>query len=935
MQFFLALACLIFAMYACQLCNFETCYLKAYCEHYRVHRNVHNFKFPCAIPGCTQSFSTYSGFNTHVSRNHSQYRKDNFAHNHRYSSKSTGVLLKCNLGICGQICENLSSLIKHLKTHIDAGLEVKCPFQSLCPKSFRNKSSFTSHISRYHKKDFLNSPANPQAETCDLNVGPDDQTENNENAMCHADSDIKEDECRTPVDLHHVEEDDNEVGESISLSLSHEDFTHNVALFCLKLQSELLIPERTVQKIVEELENMQVMASSVNISLLQEKLKSEGVSDTNVKDIIDYMQSNDLWRGAINNEFGTLRSSHMRKMYYQSKFEYVKPKCVCLGRDHLEGAICCHYIPIKDTLCMLLNDKSVQKWVLHTPQPNCSDQKVLSDFTDGCSFKANCFFKTNSPSLQLILFQDAFEVVNPLGSSKTKYKVLAVYMSLGNIPPQFRSLISQIQLVLLCREKDFKRFGQAVVFGQLIDDLKELEELGIETDFGNIKGSVVAITGDNLGSHCIGGFSENFSTVQCFCRHCEITRDEIENGNPFTVGKKRTKATYEEALQYLEENPHVYMHMGIKFDSVFNTMKYFHVCEPGLPPCLGHDLFEGVVSFDLSLYLNYFIKLKEWFTYNALNRRIQKFKYLAHDVGNQPAKVNVNGKVLGGHAVQNWNLLRLLPFLIGDKIVDSNDLVWRLCLQLREVTEYVCAPSISKEQVSYLRVIVDEYLESRKTLFPQHKLKPKHHFLAHYAAHTLKYGPLIRLWTMRFESKHSYFKRCLHASHNYKNITKTLSERHQLLQAYYSSGQLLPSVINFEKAIPLHSDLYVREISLALFECGLNESNAVVCEQLTHFGTMYKKGLYVLVSVSEQMSVAFGKILMTVVQNGCTAFCVVKICDSVYVPHLGLYQLLDQEEPVSYKVRCIPVSCLLDWFPLPAYEVEGQLMLALKHQFVQ
>ena len=43
--------------------------------------------------------------------------------------------------------------------------------------------------------------------------------------------------------------------------------------------------------------------------------------------------------------------------------------------------------------------------------------------------------------------------------------------------------------------------------------------------------------------------------------------------------------------------------------------------------------------------------------------------------------------------------------------------------------------------------------------FPETTLKPKHHFMRHYPAQILKFGPLIRVWMMRFESKHSYFKR--------------------------------------------------------------------------------------------------------------------------------------------------------------------------------
>lgn len=67
-------------------------------------------------------------------------------------------------------------------------------------------------------------------------------------------------------------------------------------------------------------------------------------------------------------------------------------------------------------------------------------------------------------------------------------------------------------LVLLGREKDFKEFGHAKVFSELLTDLKELEENEIvPLDETVVKGALYCIAGDNLGSHYICGFSENFS----------------------------------------------------------------------------------------------------------------------------------------------------------------------------------------------------------------------------------------------------------------------------------------------------------------------------------------------------------------------------------------------------------------------------------------
>lgn len=117
-----------------------------------------------------------------------------------------------------------------------------------------------------------------------------------------------------------------------------------------------------------------------------------------------------------------------------------------------------------------------------------------------------------------------------------------------------------------------------------------MEENGIiVSDETVVKGTLYCIAGDNLGSHCIGDFSENFSRSQHFCRYCLITRPEFQGDENYNSAVDRLQTV---------GIPHV---EGVKFQSVFNSLKYFTVCQPGLPPCLGHDIFEGVLSYDVAL----------------------------------------------------------------------------------------------------------------------------------------------------------------------------------------------------------------------------------------------------------------------------------------------------------------------------------------------
>ena len=96
-----------------------------------------------------------------------------------------------------------------------------------------------------------------------------------------------------------------------------------------------------------------------------------------------------------------------------------------------------------------------------------------------------------------------------------------------------------------------------------------------------------------------------------------------------------------------------------------------------------------------------------------------------------------------------------------DRIEDAGNAVWQLILLLRELTEFVCAPSLSESQIAYIKVLIEEYVEMRQEVFQYVNLRPKHHYLLHYADLSLQFGPHIHTWTVCFERKHSYFKLCI------------------------------------------------------------------------------------------------------------------------------------------------------------------------------
>ncbi|KAF7648410.1 hypothetical protein LDENG_00157310, partial [Lucifuga dentata] len=310
------------------------------------------------------------------------------------------------------------------------------------------------------------------------------------------------------------------------------------------------------------------------------------LTDDAIAKICDCVKESDLFSTCHQ---GPLRTTYSRGKTFKKMFKYIEPKKIILGNDENMTERSAYYIPVKQTVNCLLESEF---WKNSLSQQSCdTDSDHFGDVSDGQTFKSSQFFTENPGCLKLILYQDVFEIVNLFGSAKKKYKIVAVYLSVANLPAHVRSNTDHMSLVLLCGENDLKNFGSAAVFSEMLVDLKDLEENEITVGGGEtVKAALYCITGDNLGSHSIGGFTENFSRSTYFCRYCEITQKECQSDDPNICGPQRTPESYDSAVGDLqaEDSQHI---KGIKVNSIFSALKSFHVCQPGLPPCVGHDIF--------------------------------------------------------------------------------------------------------------------------------------------------------------------------------------------------------------------------------------------------------------------------------------------------------------------------------------------------------
>ncbi|KAJ8686382.1 hypothetical protein QAD02_022176 [Eretmocerus hayati] len=582
----------------------------------------------------------------------------------------------CTINVCRKEFDRFSLLSKHLKYHLKAKEQIKCPFKG-CKNEYSAITSFTSHLTKKHRKDYRNIPKNVTESVNNVPTQnepipvPNDPIES---PLCGQSSDSSNHDT--------AEVSHDELPDPSTLDINR------IAQFYLKLESKLLLPVSTIQEIVSEIINLHSESQAIIKEQLKKKLIGEGILPERVQEIVEEVFMSDIFSQGHE----VLRTNFRRKKYYKKHFDHVDPDKLDIDKSKKTSFA---YIPLLKTLKAVGKDKSVQFHFHKKRKPSKSG--VLRDFFDGDAFKKNEFFINNPGALEIILYQDAFEIVNPIGSSKKKHKILAVYM-------------------------------------------------------------------------------------------------------------------------------------------------------------------------------------------------------------------------------------------IAERIKDPDDAVWLSFLTLTEVVEIVCAPMIHESYLPYLDSLICDYLSLRKKLFPTFNLRPKHHYMRHYAKLIFFFGPLIKVGTMRFESKHKFFKRSIRYSMNFINVLKSLSEKHELFQTYVRLGADTRFDVETVETNPfeMSCNLYRQEILDAIRKTVPSVQNLFESCSVVIKGTEYKKG-YVL-SISQrgyQDHVVLGKMCLFLSDSDQNIYILFEILNHSFEPRLRAYQIQNTE---SYECRAISEEMNLK--PMPIYKVHNMFLVKPKYGFV-
>lgn len=141
--------------YLCSICRQATSTTSLFFKHASLHKNVNGFHIQCPFQGCSKVFKKIGSIYSHVAREHQQV---NAAEGQRHIAANIQSCDRfCTVQTCICVSENYRPLVAHLKGHILQGTEVRCPFLS-CQRVYKNKASFSSHLSRYHGNCFYTLP---------------------------------------------------------------------------------------------------------------------------------------------------------------------------------------------------------------------------------------------------------------------------------------------------------------------------------------------------------------------------------------------------------------------------------------------------------------------------------------------------------------------------------------------------------------------------------------------------------------------------------------------------------------------------------------------------------------------------------------------------------------------------------------------------------
>lgn len=506
------------------------------------------------------------------------------------------------------------------------------------------------------------------------------------------------------------------------------------------------------------------------------------------------------------------------------------------------------YVPLLSTIkSLFLQPEFLQMYMDSCLNPDHScDDNIYRNFCCSSVSRSHEIFKDKT-ALRIQIGIDDFDPCDALKTKAVIHKICAFYFTIHNIPDAYLSKNDNMYLIALCETTNLKQENISIndINALITSEIKELETVGICVNGSVLKGSLINVTGDNLGANGFSGFIECFNGY--FCRACDMTKDESERATIEDYGKMRTKSSYSTcvnaAQKFLDSGKKINFKQtkGVKRSCPFNDLNFFHIID-NVAFDIMHDVNEGAIPFVLSNLFIYMIEKKIMSSVN-IQIRVRDFNYGELNRRDKPSDLKLDRKNLGQNASQSHCLFINLPFIFAD-CKEKLEHIWIGIEWLLRCVEIMYSKEISDNDVDQLAAFIEYHLKWLQECFEQN-LIPKHHFLTHYPNAIRRIGPLIRFWMMRVDSKHQYFTHQAKNTNNFINITKTLAKKHQAMMAYklFTVCDIQPSKLSYKL-----SEVNAKHIEFILSCFGEEIKNDLHVPKFASFNLFsYRRGLLIVV----------------------------------------------------------------------------------------
>ena len=216
------------------------------------------------------------------------------------------------------------------------------------------------------------------------------------------------------------------------------------------------------------------------------------------------------------------------------------------------------------------------------------------------------------------------------------------------------------------------------------------------------------------------------------------------------------------------------------YHSPFQQLESFDAIQ-SLPPDIMHDVSEGIIPTLLNAIIEQLHHTKI-LSKGAFCESLNKFQFGKNESRNKLLSW-MNGNFAKLTAAQAGCLFRIFPYVLSNHI-PSESMYWKLCLLLSNIIDIVFAPVVLFDWLNHLDNFIHEFFYVIYVEVVGIQPTPKLHYLLHYARHIFNYGPLKRLWCMKFEAYYQKLKKIVKRCRNFKNVVLTVADRLQLLKCW-------------------------------------------------------------------------------------------------------------------------------------------------------